>query len=194
MSDTPGSQRRAADSEAGESTRQGTLEELHELLDEFSTAMLVTRSLEGELRARPMAIVAHGDDPESLSFVTDAESAKVDEILERPGALVTMERGARFISLSGKATVETPTTEEIERLWDPTWRLWFPQGPGSANIALLRFKIRYAEYWDRSGLNNARFFWQATKALSEEKRLDGDALPGHGKLDLRGQRGKAGGD
>ena len=53
---------------------------LRALLEEFRTGMLITRTLEGTLHARPMA-VAKLEENDDLFFATNIESGKV---LRRP--------------------------------------------------------------------------------------------------------------
>ena len=75
---------------------------LQELLGEFDVAMLVTRTAEGMLRARPMAL-AEVEPDGTLWFLTDRRSGKVNE-LERDGHVaVTMQSRATFVSVSGTA-------------------------------------------------------------------------------------------
>jgi len=56
-------------------------ERLDKLIALFDTAMLVTTSLRGLPRARPMAIAGH-DDGGLLYFATRAEDEKLEEVLE----------------------------------------------------------------------------------------------------------------
>ncbi len=75
---------------------------LHSLLGEFSVAMLVTRTAEGELRARPMAL-ADVEADDTLWFACGRHSGKVGE-LERDGHVgLTMQSNAKFVSISGTA-------------------------------------------------------------------------------------------
>lgn len=77
---------------------------LRELLDEFGVVMLVTRTPDGTIRGRPMAL-AEAQPDGTLWFATDRQSGKVDE-LERDGhVVVTMQSKTRFVSLGGQADV-----------------------------------------------------------------------------------------
>ncbi len=109
---------------------------LQELLEEFGVAMLVTRTAEGQLRARPMALAEVQPDG-TLWFLTDRRSGKVEE-LERDGhVVVTMQSKAQFVSLSGTAT-PVEDREKVARLWRLEWQVWFPGGKDDPNLLLLR--------------------------------------------------------
>src|SRR5882757_1513401 len=75
---------------------------LRELLGEFGVAMLVTRTTDGSLRARPMAL-ADVEPNGTLWFVTDRHSGKVDELEHDTHVAVTMQSRLKFVSLSGTA-------------------------------------------------------------------------------------------
>jgi general stress protein 26 len=42
----------------------------------------------------------------------------------------------------------TSDIEHIRRLWTPYAKPWFPQGPETPNLALLKFTPEAAETWD----------------------------------------------
>ncbi len=80
-----------------------TQEKMQELLKDFDAAMLVTRTNDGSLRARPMAL-AEVDDDGVLWFLTERGSAKVHEISAEHQVNVAMQSSSKFISISGRAT------------------------------------------------------------------------------------------
>lgn len=158
-------------------------ERLDELIARFSHAMLVTRAHDGTLRARPMAIAEHHDEA-GLYFSTDRGSEKIDEIEAEAQVAVTMQGDGRYLSLSGRAE---PVTDRrlIEKLFSPSWKLWFPEGPGDPNLVLLRVVPSHGEYWDRgTSRNRLRFVVEAGKALAEGRTVDESKLSGHGKVNL----------
>lgn len=156
---------------------------LDELIARFSHAMLVTRARDGTLRARPMAI-AERHDHGGLYFSTDRGSEKVDEIEAQAEVAVTMQDGDRYLSISGRAE-PIGDRKLIEKLFSPSWKLWFPEGPGDPNLVLLRIVPSYGEYWDRgTSRNRLRFMVEAGKALAEGRTVDESKLSGHGKVKL----------
>lgn len=157
-------------------------ERFDQFIHDFETAMLVTRSLEGGLRARPMAIARH-DHGGLLYFASRSEDEKLKEILQDPSVAVTMQKGGRYLSLTGHARIETDL-KLADELWSPSMKLWFPDGPGDAGLTLILFVAEQGEYWDRSGLLRMEFLWEAGKALAKGEMVDEERLSGHEKVDL----------
>jgi general stress protein 26 len=79
-------------------------EHLYDLLKDFDTAMLVTRSADGHMHARPMAVAEMRPDADAY-FVTNIDSPKVAEIHANPSVTLTFQSSTQFASLSGRATV-----------------------------------------------------------------------------------------
>lgn len=156
---------------------------LDELIDEFDTAMLVTRSVEGKLRARPMAIARHTDGGK-LYFATRADDGKLEEILSSPDVAVTMQDSGQYLSISGKARIRTDQLI-AEELWSEAMRLWFPEGTSDQHLTVIVIEPQYAEYWDRTGLRQLEFLWEAGKALLASRKASDSDLGGHGKLKLQ---------
>ena len=135
---------------------------LKDLVGDFDTAMLVTRSQDGGMHGRPLAIAEKRDDG-ALYFATSVESTKVDEIEADPHVTVTMQQGRRFVSLSGVARV-VRDRQLVERLWSEAWKVWFPQGKDDPSLRLLEIDPTEASYWDSSGLQGLKYLFEAAKA------------------------------
>jgi general stress protein 26 len=159
---------------------------LDHLIANFDTAMLVTFSLDGAPRARPMAIAGSGEQGE-LYFTTRSEDEKLQEILQSPNVAVTMQAPGQYISLSGEARIETDLLL-AESLWSPAMRVWFPEGFRSDSFTVIHFDPRYAEYWDRTGIRKIEYLWEAGKAIASGRKSDDTGLSGHDKLHLGGRR------
>lgn len=159
-----------------------TRQTLEKLLHSFSTAMLVTRSVDGTLRSRPMAI-ARVDQTDDVWFVTDIESGKVDEIDSDPVVNVALQNGSQYVSLSGTAAI-IQDRMLLEEMWQEAWRVWFPKGKDDPNISLLRVRTTEGEYWDNSGQQGLKYLFEAGKAYLTGTRpaIDEDV---HQKVDLR---------
>jgi general stress protein 26 len=161
------------------------IEKFRELVHEFTDAMLVTVSAEGQLRGRPLQIVAHNrETADDLWFVTALGSEKVAEIRRQPHVAVTLADGRRFLSISGDARVIVDAAE-IQTLWQESWRLWFPEGPTQGGIALICVLPQWAEYWDRSFLHGLRFAFEAAKGYLRNEKMDEPNKPeDHAKVRL----------
>ena len=125
----------------------GTKEELWKLVKKFDVAMLVTHTVNGGLRGRPLAIQQHAAD-QSLWLATSDQSDKVRDISGNADCAVICHDGEKsptYVSMSGLATIVRDPAK-VRELWRPSWRLWFPNGPEEEDIVLLRFEPTHAEY------------------------------------------------
>lgn len=138
-------------------------ERLDQLIASFDTAMLVTTSLRGKPRARPMAIAGH-DQGGLLYFATRAEDEKLEEVLQHPDVAVTMQGDNRYLSITGRGRIETDV-QLARDMWKPSMKLWFPEGAEDPQLTLILIEPLCAEYWDRAGLRRLEFLWEAGKAL-----------------------------
>ena len=141
--------------------------------------MLVTTSLEGVPRGRPMAIALYEDG--LLYFASRSEDEKLAEILNHPEVAVTLQKQGMYLSITGRARLETNTVL-ADRLWSPSMRLWFPEGPEDRHLTLIVVELLQSEYWDRRGLLHLQFLWEAGKAVVSAHKLDEDRLGGHAKV------------
>lgn len=156
-------------------------QQFQETLSRFESAMLVTKTTDGGLRARPMA-VARCESDADLWFVTDVVSGKIEEIAHDPNVAVTFQRGSHFLSLSGEATLCRDRTK-TEQLWNEAWRAWFPGGVDDDNLVLVHVRSNEGEYWDVSGLTGIQYLFEAGKAYLKGERptIDEDR---HGRVSL----------
>jgi general stress protein 26 len=141
--------------------------------------MLVTER-DSQLRSRPMAI-AQSTDNGRLWFVTSVDSGKLDEITENPHVNVAMQANRKFLSVSG-TTRTTRDPGKIDELWSDSLGLWFEKGRNDPELILLEVVPTYAEYWDRSGFEAARFVFEAAKSAVTGEVLDEDGVGAHGKV------------
>jgi general stress protein 26 len=156
---------------------------LSSLVMRFDTAMLVTRTSDGGMRARPLAIADSGEEGE-LYFSTAVESPKVHELEADPHVNVVMQDGRRFVSMSGTAKV-IRDRGLIDRLWSASWKVWFPQGKDDPSLCLLRVEPVEATYWDLTGTAGIRYVFAMAKAYVTGKRPatdDDERHTGHVKL------------
>jgi general stress protein 26 len=157
-------------------------QKLTELLHDFDTAMLVTRSRDGLFRSRPMYI-ARSDDDGDLWFLASLQSGKLDELRDDPRANVSMQGKGKFLSLSGHVEIVTET-ETIENLWNPALKPWFPDGPATPDITAIHVVGKEAEYWDQTGAEGLKLAFEAARAVIEGRRPADDPPTRHGHLNL----------
>ena len=137
-------------------------EHLYDLLQDFETAMLITRAPDGHLHARPMAVAELRADADAY-FVTNIDSPKVAEVDADADVLLTFQNDRQYAAVYGRVNV-VQDRELIERLWKDTWTVWFPRGRSDPSIALLRFDAERGEFWDNAGMRGAQYVFEAAKA------------------------------
>lgn len=153
----------------------------YEKLNDFDVAMLVTRTQDGDLRSRPMA-VAGAQDGGGVYFATSLDTEKVDEVEDFAQVNVSAQKKGVYLSASGKAEVVRDEAK-IKELWSDTWRVWFPEGPQDPKLTLLHVQPSQGEYWDMRGTDALRFVLEAGRALLNEEPIQEDTIE-HQKVDF----------
>ena len=136
---------------------------LSKLIEHMSAAMLTNLDGEGALVSRPMAPLEM-DRSGALWFFTDLRSSKVEHLRIANLSFTDPSRGT-YVSVSGHGEVFTERAR-IDRLWTPFARPWFPEGPDSAHLGLLRITPATAEYWDASHCKMVRMFAMAASVVA----------------------------
>jgi general stress protein 26 len=155
---------------------------LKDLMEGFSTAMLITHLNDYSVHARPMAI-AHSDDDGSLYFATSVDSAKLREIEAEPNVALTMQSSSVFISVLGTAHASTDRAL-IDRIWSEEMQVWFPDGKDDPMLVILKVVPNKAEYWDNSGVKGLGFAVSALKAYITGQKLDANDSGQNAKVTL----------
>lgn len=163
-------------------------EHLVELIKDFDTAMLVTRTEDGSLRSRPLAIAEvdqDGDGEGYIYFASSLESGKVHEVEEDPHVNVVLQDGKRYVSISGRANVVRDRAL-IDQMWSDTWKVWFPRGKADPSLCLIEVDATAAEYWDQSGVKGLAYLFEAVRAYVKGEKASnaGDDDLQNAKVDL----------
>jgi general stress protein 26 len=128
-------------------SREEGIAKISELIKDIQMAMLTTVATDGRLHSRPMATQKAPFDGELL-FLTADDSGKVHESeQEAEVALTYVDPKHTFLTLSGRASI-TNDRALIEKLWNPTYKAWFPEGKEDPSIRVLRVDVEQAEYWE----------------------------------------------
>lgn len=144
------------------------IDEYLEIIESFDNAMLVTRS-GSQLRSRPMAIANVRKEDGSVWFLTSIDTGKLEEITEHPEANLALQKGMRFLSITG-TTVTTRDRAKRDELWSPAFSVWFPEGKDDPSLLVLGVIPVVAEYWDHSSVKGAKILFELGKTA-----LTGDA-------------------
>lgn len=154
------------------------LDELYELIDDLEVAMMTTRRPDGRLVSRPMQ-TQDVDDALDLWFVTSSETDKLDELEHDPHVNLAYygSDDHEWVSVSGTARVRRDR-EIIERLYDPSWRVWLEKedderdgSPGDPRIVLIEVDVDSVTYM-KSQASLPRKLFEVGKAFVTGTRPD----------------------
>ncbi|WP_129776778.1 pyridoxamine 5'-phosphate oxidase family protein [Peristeroidobacter soli] len=152
---------------------QAEFEKLGELIKDIRVAMVTTVGPDGTLHTRPLASLAYENDGQ-LWFYTAIDSAKVDEVMHDVRASVAFADTGKdaYVAVSGTADIVNDR-RRIHDLWTAFAKPWFPDGPDSPKLALLRVHAERAEYWTSPG-KTAYLFGVAKAAVTGKRTPLGD--------------------
>ncbi|MGN6326727.1 pyridoxamine 5'-phosphate oxidase family protein [Pseudolysinimonas sp.] len=122
------------------------LEAVTAILSAGRTAAVTTRTVEGALHSRPLALLDDEFDG-VLRFFTQDPSAKTAQIAAHPEVNVSVGDGKGWLSLAGIATV-THDPQLLDRYWNPWADSYFDGGREDPTAALLEVEVGSFEYWD----------------------------------------------
>lgn len=122
-----------------------------ELIRDARICLLTTTGVDGRLVSRPMVLQQVEFDGD-LWFFAAADSAKIRHIRVNPQVNIGFsdQRGQSWMSVAGTAQ-EAWDRDRAERLWQPLLWTWFPDGPGTPGLTLIKVHAGSAEYWDAPG-------------------------------------------
>lgn len=122
----------------------GEMNELRALLEDMEICILTTVDEDGRFHARPMQMQRFDQDG-VLWFATSLDSQKCDQLRKNPACGVAFLKGHTYLSLSGTAAL-VEDRELVRKLWDASWRAWFPDGPDEPGLVLLKVTPEHAEW------------------------------------------------
>jgi general stress protein 26 len=129
---------------------------IEELVERIPVAMMTTIDRGQQLTSRPMLAVETAG--QVVWFLTRADTNKLTEIsADARVNLAFVGSSGEYASVSGRATV-SDDRHMVERLWNPTYRAWFPEGREDPDIVLLRISVERADYWETSSSRVQRLF------------------------------------
>jgi general stress protein 26 len=147
------------------------LTRIGELIKDMPVAMMVTLDDDLMLVSRPMTALEM-DAEGSLWFFTDLRSTKLTR-LKTVNLSFADSGSSSYLSLSGQGHTDTDAAR-IQALWTPLAKPWFPDGPASPNLALLKFVPSAAESWGASASRMVRFLALVASIVSGKPLAMGD--------------------
>lgn len=166
-------------------TREEAIQKLGAMISGIHFAMLTTHDEQGHLHSRPMAAQQVEFDG-TLWFLTSNSSLKTRQIAKdkRVNLSYADPSEHRFVSVSGTAEL-SHHQGRIHELWQPAFRIWFPQGENDPDIALIKVQVEDAEYWDTHSSAMVHLFGFMKATLTGERPAP-DELSENEKLNLAG--------
>ncbi len=159
--------------------------ELLELLKKYDTAILTTVSPDGSLHSRPMAVQKAQPDME-IWFSAALDSTKVRDLEADPrvGLAFYESAGKGYVSVAGRVRLNRDR-KRIEELWQPDWKLWFPNGKDDPEITLLVVEPKQAEYIDPA-TNKLMLLHALARAVTGGEASHGEGIVHLDKAELQG--------
>jgi len=133
-------------------TGREAIPQIAALINEIDICLFATRGDDGQLHSRPMSNNGQVEWDGQSWFFAPTDGRLVTELRADPAAVAAYraEGGFAFVSVSGRATIETDP-ELKERYWLDDLERWFPNGPADPNVALIRLDAEEAQWWTEDG-------------------------------------------
>ena len=97
-----------------------------------AVGMLTTLDEHGRPAGRPMLPLLLENDPH-IYFLTHQGTRKIAQLTTCPNVGLTFISDTCYVAVSGTASV-TEDRNLVERLWNPTYRAWFPKGAAAVHV------------------------------------------------------------
>jgi general stress protein 26 len=120
-----------------------------DIINDSRIGMLTTINEEGALVSRPLAVQEVKDDGD-LWFFTGLGTSQVAHVRRDSRVNVAFGKNTEWVSVAGAAEVVTDRAK-IHELWNQAVEAWFPDGPDTPEVCLLRVDSDSAEYWSSPG-------------------------------------------
>jgi len=139
------------------------------LIERAGVAMLMNVDERDTHVGRPMLPLFIQDDPH-IYFLTHQSSRKVMQLSARPRVGLTIISANCYLVITGSAYISR-NPELIRRLWNPTYRAWFPDGQADREATAIRVAVDRIDYWEPPTSQLVRVV-QALKAVVTRHAVD----------------------
>ena len=120
-----------------------------DIINDSHIGMLTTINEKGALVSRPLAVQEVKEDGD-MWFFTSSQSSQVAHVRADPRVNVSFGKNTEWVSVAGTAEVVTDR-QKIRDMWNQVVEAWFPDGPDTPEVVLLRVDSDSAEYWTSPG-------------------------------------------
>ena len=119
------------------------------IINDSRIGMFTTINEKGALVSRPLAVQDVENDGD-MWFFTSQDTSQVAHVKANPAVNVSFGKGTEWVSVAGTAEIVTDR-QEIRDRWNQAVEAWFPDGPETPGVVLLRVDSDSAEYWTSPG-------------------------------------------
>lgn len=157
------------------------LAELWNSVQEINVGMFTTSDGQGNLTSRPMLVQKILNDG-VLWFFTSLHSKLAEDLKVQPKANISFSEQPEtfYVSLTGHAQLIADRTH-YNALWNTMAGSWFAQGLDDPQLALIRFQVTSAEYWDSAASSMVELRELVNTAIVHE---DPDEIGTHQRMNL----------
>ena len=139
------------------------------LIERAGVAMLMNVDEKGTHVGRPMLPLLIPNDPH-IYFLTHQSSRKVTQLALRPRVGLSIVSGNCYLVVAGSVELSRDP-ELIGRLWNPTYRAWFPDGKDDRDASVVRVVVERIDYWEPPGSRIVRLV-QAARAVLTRRAVE----------------------
>lgn len=129
-----------------------SIKKVAEMMRDIDFCMFTTASEENGLYGRPMSNNGEVEFDGDIWFFSGANTRKIREIKADPRVHLSYvdTQNFRFISMTGQAMI-LRDREKKRELWLDELERWFPDGPDSDDVVLIKVHPTLVAYWTREG-------------------------------------------
>ncbi|EME42356.1 hypothetical protein DOTSEDRAFT_73245 [Dothistroma septosporum NZE10] len=130
------------------------VEDLVQFIDKAKFCMLTTKTSDGLLASRCMAVAAKEGNGVDLLYHTNTESGKTDDLENSPDVNVAfLDSSGQWGSISGRATIETDRAK-VREYYSPALKAWLGDlgdgkhdgGPEDPRVGLIKVQAKTIQY------------------------------------------------
>lgn len=151
------------------SHNQENYDKLWDKIKDITVTMLTTLDNENCLRSRPM-YAQQAEFTGDIWFFSKEHSAKIHDVRKDKHVNLSYSdiHSNTYVSVSGDAEV-IYDKQKIDEFWNPSLKVWFPEGREDPELCLICVKVDQAEYWDTISGTMIYLIGKAMSAITGEE-------------------------
>lgn len=128
-----------------------SIKEVAKIMKDLDFCMMVTKDGRNTLHSRPMSNNGKVEYDGDSWFFADEKSNKVKQIeSNQMVSLIFQTDDMTFVDCYGEASILT-NKNMIREKWVPGLEQWFPEGPETEGVCLIRVSAHRVQFWGKSG-------------------------------------------